>query len=118
MLNFGSCDSAQSGLDRLAGDRAESLKERLSGALEGLRDPEALERLERDFTSLLYSILLRQMQRTVPSEEGAGVLAEGVRDFLQLHLPGVLAEQQNDPLREYVRAMLGTECGENVDERA
>ena len=118
MPSFESCDPASMARDNL-----------LSGPLEALRDgarmaegaeaasPEALRRLGRDFASVFYATLYRQMQKTVERDEDEGPLAEGARDFMAVFLPRALADMEADPLARQIFAGLKAQHGDRADER-
>ncbi|MCK4282856.1 MAG: hypothetical protein KAX44_00960 [Candidatus Brocadiae bacterium] len=118
MLNSGLCETAQHGLDSLLSTRAERLASRLSGVEGTDKKPDDLAQVSRDFASLLYTVLVQQMQRTVrPEQEEDGPLSQGVRDFFGLFLPQAVASHPEDALSRYIHQHLGARYGDRLDER-
>ncbi len=79
---------------------------------------EQLDRAAKDFASLFYGLVLKEMQKTVEyDEEEDTPISEGVRDLMTLELPKALAGQHNDPLAGYIREQLGARLGEAINEQ-
>ncbi len=116
MLNSGLCEKAHCGLEQALSARVEDLARRAHrprGEGGGAGEP---ARTARDFATLLYSSLVRQMQRTVKWTEEDGPVAQGARDFFGMFLPRCLASQTTDPLTRYVSEQISSQRGDRVDE--
>ncbi len=119
MLSSGSCDGADLGIEALAAGRAEALVRRLPYDPARPPDEQTLRRLARDFASVFYSMLVKQMQRTVGGdEEDADAISEGVRDFMGMFLPQVAARHPRDALAEYIFQQVNARYGGRLDESA
>lgn len=77
-----------------------------------------LDEAARDFTSFLYSMMFRQMQKTIPRDDGPDPFAGGVRDLVAVYLPRALARDGHNPLAHYVRESFQDRFGELTDEQA
>lgn len=119
MLNSGSCEPVGAALDRLAGQQAEQVLRRLPHPPEGRPDMKVLEGVARDFASLFYSELVKQMQRTLRADnEDDGPMKQGVEDFFGMFLPRAVADDPDDALARYIYEQLTTRYGGRLDERA
>ncbi|KPK64326.1 MAG: hypothetical protein AMK73_04740 [Planctomycetes bacterium SM23_32] len=78
-----------------------------------------LRQVSRDFASLFYSMLVRQMQKTVPEdEEDDNAVKQGVQDFMGMFLPEAVARRPDDALAGCIFGHLRTRYGELLDETA
>ena len=117
MLNSGSCRENGRLPDVLMPGRADVSLRRLARTGQGGADRQALKGAARDFASLFYSILIRQMQKTVQSDDEGSVVSQGARDFFTMFLPRAMAGQAEDPLARYMVEQLGRRYGDVVDEK-
>ncbi|MGD2175972.1 MAG: hypothetical protein PVJ27_11260 [Candidatus Brocadiaceae bacterium] len=116
MLNSGLCEPSAHGFDVLLSARTASLAQRLGGPGRPHDEPQDLEKACRDFASLFYSTLVRQMQRTVREEEDQGPVTQGAWDFFGLFLPRALASNPDDALSRYIQEQISSRFGEGLDE--
>ena len=70
----------------------------------------------RKFTTLLYSMAFKEMQKTIP-RDGDNAVAEGVRGLVGTYLPQTLGGTDASPLSRYVKGGLGNRFGELIDEQ-
>jgi len=113
MLNSASCEGTARAADALHTGRLQSLARRLAAGLENQRGA-ALDEASSGFASLLYGVLVKEMQKTLRDDEDAeSPVTAGAYDFLGLYLPQAIARQESDPLtraiRRYLEARLDTE---------
>ena len=118
MLSSESCEAAGYALSDLAGGKLEALASRLPYQSEDGQAREIPEPLSREFAGVLYSMMVREMQKAIPRDEESSVVTESVQGFLQMFLPKALAEARSDALSQYLRQQLIQHPGEQVNERA
>lgn len=119
MLSSGLCEGVERALFHSASEQVDAVTRRLPYEPEGPPDPATLRQVARDFASLLYSILVRQMQATVKQDtDDDGPIKQGVRDFLAMLLPQAVADSPGDVLARYLHQHLSERFGERLDEEA
>jgi hypothetical protein len=117
MPNLGSCDAIGPAWEQLLVAQAQGAAK----SAEAAPQDEALRNVSRDFASLLYSTLWRQMQETTLREaedEEEEAVKEGVQDFVGTFLPQAVAGCRQDPLSGYIYEHLGKLRGEQPDGRS
>ena len=111
MLNSGSCERTETALQHLASGPAGLSTARLRALAGGGQDQETLKAVSRDFAVIFYSALVREMQKTVRSDEEPGPVEQGVQGFIGLYLPRAIAGSGDDPLArqiyEHLKAAYG-----------
>ncbi len=99
------------------GGRVDHVARRVLAAAQGEQDPEALRKVSRDFAAIFYSVLLREMQKSVKWTEDAGPMEQGVENLISLYLPGAIAQSQGDPLARQIYRHFKTSYGDPSDGR-
>jgi hypothetical protein len=120
MLNSGSCDLYGAAFSDSEARRVGAAARRLAEAADGRADDESLERVSRDFAAVMYTTVLKEMQKTTWSEEGEEekALGQAARDFVAMFLPQAIADQPNDALTRYILQGIRRLQGGAVDESA
>lgn len=128
MLNSESCDGPGWALDGLLSRKLDQVTQSLPPDLADREDVESLKQTARDFATLFYGELVKQMHKSVredgeegeEGEEGdeGGVIREGADDFFTMFLPQALAETTGDTLTRYVQEQLQSRYGDRLDESA
>ena len=80
-----------------------------------------LKEVAREFSAVIYGMLVEQMRRTVKDEDAeddGGAVGQGAEDLLAMFLPRALAGESTDPLTVYILEDLSRNRGVNVDEAA
>jgi len=130
----GSCDGDPAlGPELAQSGRIEELARRLPFTAADKTSPQQVEKVARDFVSVLYGAVVREMLNSIPREDGgdeegeedgdmaadsdSDPVAEGVRDFMTMFMPQALASNKNDPLVKYVEGQLSAKSGEKVNEQ-
>ena len=104
MQNFESCDGLSSALEQRLQARLEQLqKGRPDAADNPERNP---TRVAADFASVLYGQVVKQMQKSMESEEEESPLSGGVRDFMGMLLPKAISRSAGDPVAAYIEGIL------------
>ncbi len=75
------------------------------------------EQLARDFAEVFYTIVVKEMKKTIQRPEQDSV-AEGVSGLIGMYLPRSMAGRANDPLKSYFYDHLTSQFGANIDEGA
>ena len=114
MLNSESCEGVQQLLGNAGMKRTQNLVRNVSG--ESQLGPEKTRELCEKFTAVLYGLLFREMQKTIPQDEEASALADGVRGFLASHIPQAVAGSATDPLAPYMTDQIEAMSGGQVNE--
>lgn len=121
MPNSGSCDRASAALDGLSAQRALDAASRLPLEPGQTPDLQRIKGVARDFASLLYTALFKQMQQTVrqeSDEDEGSALKEGVLDMMAMYLPKTIAGQSQDALTRAIYQQLKARYGGRLDEQA
>ena len=118
MLNSESCDLGRHGLQGMLSGRIDALRRTASGST-GSAD-EQLREVSQDFAAVMYSVLVKEMQKTVQVglDEAEGAFANGARDFMGMFLPRAIAGNPDDALARSIYQSLSSQQGERVDEEA
>jgi Rod binding domain-containing protein len=118
MQNSELCDSARFALNN-AGlqsslNKAASLQ---NGGLSSA-DEARIKEVAQDFSEVFYSMLLKEMQETLPEQETA--FGSGVQDLMQLNMPKALASSPGDSLTVYLEQQIRDtmQVGDAVNEQA
>ena len=118
MLNSGSCEQLNQALERNAAGCLESLSGVLQGRAQGEADRARLAGAARDFASLFYGMLVKQMMKNVKDTEQDGHLADGVRGMVAMFLPRAISRCVADPVARYITEQVRTPGEGRLDERA
>ena len=118
MLSLESCREQFRLLGFLTSDRADGSLQRLTGSQQTGADAGMVAGVARDFASVFYSMLIKQMQQVVRPEGDASAVADGAWSFFGMFLPQAIAGQAADPLARYILGQLAQSCGGAVDEQA
>ncbi len=120
MLNYESCDALQAALNR----RCQAHLSQGAHAIDrkqgcGTAEGEELMRVSRDFAAVMYTMVIKEMQKTVAADDEAqGIIGEGARGMIAMFLPQSLAQSPADPVANYVYRQLSGSDGGRLDEQA
>ncbi len=74
-----------------------------------------IKEVARRFSSFLYSMAFKEMQKTVPRNDSSAV-ADGVRGLIGTYLPRTLGRDATSPVGRYVREEVFGRFGESINE--
>jgi hypothetical protein len=77
--------------------------------------PRSARDVAADFASVLYTQVVKQMQKTMQSDEEESALAGGVRDFMSMLLPTAVSRSGNDPVAAYLEQVISRRHGGDHD---
>ena len=118
MLSSGSCEAAEYTLAQWPSRSLDEVAKHLPFASQVGREGEALHAVSRGLASVFYTILFREMQKTIGQSEDGGPIQAGTQDFLGMYMPLAMAGQESDPLSRQIHDYLQLRYGPPADERA
>ena len=127
MLNSGSSEAVDYTLAQWPSRSLDEAAERLPSASHAGGEEDTLSAVSRDFASVFYTILFREMQKTInesdesdesDESEGGDAIQAGTQDFLGTYMPMAMAGQESDPLSRQIHDYLQTSYGPPTDESA